>query len=54
MTRRGLGYRAVVVQASDGLQPYDFAVFAPRTSMATSPDAATDHEEPPGSGKLVF
>ncbi|WP_099222356.1 hypothetical protein [Mycobacterium persicum] len=54
MTRRGLGYRAVVVQASDGLLPYDFAVFAPRTSMATSPDATTDHDEPPGSGKLVF
>lgn len=54
MTRRGLGYRAVVVQASDGLQPYDFAVFAPRTTIAAGTDAETDHDEPPGSGKLVF
>lgn len=27
VVRRGLGYRAVVVQASDGLPPYDFALF---------------------------
>jgi hypothetical protein len=30
----GLGYRAVAVQASDGLPPYDFAIFEPRVSVA--------------------
>jgi hypothetical protein len=34
VARRGLGYRAVVVQASDGLPPYDFAIFEPRVSVA--------------------
>ena len=28
VARRGLGYRAAVIQASDGLPPYDFALFA--------------------------
>jgi hypothetical protein len=30
----GLGYRAVAVQASDGLPPYDFTIFEPRVSFA--------------------
>ncbi|HEY6649906.1 MAG TPA: hypothetical protein VI217_22700 [Mycobacterium sp.] len=34
VARGGLGYRAVVVQASDGLPPYDFAIFEPRVSVA--------------------
>jgi hypothetical protein len=34
VARCGLGYRAVVVQASDGLPPYDFAIFEPRVSVA--------------------
>ena len=29
VVRTGLGYRAVVVQASEGLPPYDFAMFEP-------------------------
>ena len=39
VARAGLGYRAAVVQASDGLPPYDFALFAPRV------DVAADGEE---------
>ena len=35
VARRGLGYRAAVVQASDGLPPYDFALFEPRVPTAT-------------------
>ena len=35
VNRRGLGYRAVVVQASDGLPPYDFALF--ETPVAVMP-----------------
>jgi len=34
VARAGLGYRAVVVQASDGLPPYDFAIFEPAVSVA--------------------
>jgi hypothetical protein len=34
VARRGLGYRAAVVQASDGLPPYDFALFEPRVPPA--------------------
>jgi hypothetical protein len=34
VARGGLGYRAVVVQASDGLPPYDFAIFEPLLSVA--------------------
>jgi hypothetical protein len=34
VARGGLGYRAVAVQASDGLPPYDFAIFEPRVSVA--------------------
>src|ERR1700754_1653681 len=39
VARAGLGYRAAVGQASDGLPPYDFALFAPRVA------AASDGEE---------
>jgi hypothetical protein len=48
--RRGLGYRAVVVQASEGLPAYDFAMFA------AAPDEAgfNDDMPPPESGELVF
>ena len=42
VARAGLGYRAVVVQASDGLPPYDFAMFEPRvTSRRDSEDDVT-------------
>ena len=34
VVRAGLGYRAVAVQASDGLPPYDFAIFEPAVSVA--------------------
>ena len=33
VARGGLGYRAGVVQASDGLPPYDFAIFEPPVSV---------------------
>jgi hypothetical protein len=49
VVRRGVGYRAVVVHAGDGLPPYDFAPFAPRSAAA-----AAEPDEPPGAGKLVF
>jgi hypothetical protein len=48
-----VGYRAVVVHAGDGLPPYDFAPFAPRSSVAPTRGAA-ESDEPPGAGKLVF
>jgi hypothetical protein len=56
VARRGVGYRAVVVQAGDGLPPYDFSLFAPRSSVAATRDAgrAAEPDEPPGAGKLVF
>ena len=60
MVRLGLGYRAVVVQASDGLPPYDFAVFqtpqtlAPGTSDETTTLInRTERNEPPGKD-MVF
>jgi hypothetical protein len=40
VARGGLGYRAVVVQASDGLPPYDFAMFEPRVTFP--PDSEDD------------
>lgn len=49
VVRRGLGYRAAVIQASEGLPSYDFAVFAPPQTMSS-----VDNESPPGSGDLVF
>ena len=32
LTRCGLGYRAAVIQAGEGLPAYDFAVFDPGTT----------------------
>jgi hypothetical protein len=40
VARGGLGYRAAVVQASDGLPPYDFAIFEP--PVASAVDGADD------------
>jgi hypothetical protein len=57
VVRRGVGYRAAVVHAGDGLPPYDFALFAPRPSVAATREtaaAAAESDEPPGAGKLVF
>jgi hypothetical protein len=57
VVRRGVGYRAVVVHAGDGLPPYDFAPFAPRSSVAPTSEAAAaaaEPDDPPGAGKLVF
>jgi hypothetical protein len=55
---RGLGYTAAVIQASDGLPTYDFALFAP---AAGSPQGAGEHSttvSPPDRdvppGDLVF
>jgi hypothetical protein len=47
--RCGLGYRAAVIQAGEGLPAYDFAVFTP--PQTTLP---VDGELPPSSGDLVF
>lgn len=47
--RRGLGYRAVVVQAGEGLPAYDFAIFASAPAAT-----AVDDDTPPDSGVLVF
>jgi hypothetical protein len=49
VTRRGLGYRAAVIQAGEGLPAYDFAPFAP-----PQPISPVDVELPPDSGDLVF
>ncbi|OBG71236.1 MULTISPECIES: hypothetical protein [unclassified Mycobacterium] len=61
LTRTGLGYRAAVVQASDGLAPYDFTLFelpvaAPSAldTDATSVITHTDHRDVPPGGDLVF
>ncbi|PQM44547.1 hypothetical protein C1Y40_05295 [Mycobacterium talmoniae] len=59
--RRGLDYRAVVVQVGDGLPTYDFAMFAPgedsvqfeATTKIRLP-GAVDDDTPPESGSLVF
>ncbi|BBZ36009.1 hypothetical protein [Mycolicibacterium confluentis] len=60
LTRVGLGYRAAVVQASDGLPPYEFAIFeVPISIMPGSEDDATvmisrtERTEPPGED-MVF
>jgi ABC-type multidrug transport system fused ATPase/permease subunit len=49
VARCGLGYRAAVIQAGEGLPAYDFAVFSPQQQVS-----AVDNEVPPGSGDLVF
>lgn len=38
VTRRGLGYRAAVIQTSDGRPPYDFALFAPSVPIPSAND----------------
>ena len=38
VARGGLGYRAAVVQAGDGLPPYDFAMFEPPVTVAPGSD----------------
>lgn len=48
--RCGLGYRAVVVQASEGLPAYEFGMFASAPVIA----AVTEETQPPESGILVF
>lgn len=60
LVRQGLGYRALVVQASDGLPPYDFAAFEAPVVLAPGADdeattliTRTDRDEPPGEG-MVF
>ena len=41
IARLGLGYRAVVVQASDGFAPYDFTLFETSTEARQRPDRGT-------------
>jgi hypothetical protein len=61
IARPGLGFRATVVQASDGLAPYDFTLFevplATASGFETEKTAVITHSEhrdaPPG-GDLVF
>jgi hypothetical protein len=56
VARRGLGYTAVVIQASDGLPTYDFASCAaatPTLSSVSSP-SNVDDDVPPHSAELVF
>jgi hypothetical protein len=61
IVRSGLGYRAAVVQASDGLPPYDFAMFESPLSVATGSEnevstvssQAERGVEPPGKD-MVF
>lgn len=61
LARTGLGYRAAVVQASDGLAPYDFTLFEVPVSAPSALDADTtsvithtDHRDVPPGGDLVF
>jgi hypothetical protein len=60
VARDGLGYRAVVVQASDGLPPYDFPVFEPRVSVASRADedvtlfSGSDRRDVPPRQDMVF
>lgn len=56
----GLGYRVSVVQASDGLPPYDFALFdapvdsAPGGNEFAGPFRPDTSPEPPPGGDMVF
>lgn len=62
LARVGLGYRAVVVQASDGLAPYDFSLFegsATETPVCMEDEASVsvsgaDGRDVPPGGDLVF
>ena len=49
VTRLGLGYRAAVIQAGEGLPAYDFAVLSPPQRLLS-----IETELPPSSGDLVF
>ncbi|MCB0950864.1 MAG: hypothetical protein KDB44_16645 [Mycobacterium sp.] len=60
LARSGLGYRAVVIQASDGLPPYDLAVFETPLLLPPGTDgeaatliSATERNDPPGED-MVF
>lgn len=59
LSRRGLGYHASVVQVSDGLPPYDYALFAaaivvPPNEERTTAIRVTERDAtPPGEG-MVF
>ncbi|WP_135451349.1 hypothetical protein [Mycobacterium sp. DL99] len=59
VVRGGLGYRAVVVQASDGLPPYNFALFEIPVAIAGGDDdpttmvRRTELDVPPGED-MVF
>lgn len=61
IARSGLGYRAAVVQASDGLPPYDFALFEPPVIMAPGSDgeettmiSRAEHTATPPGEDMVF
>jgi hypothetical protein len=61
LARPGLGYRATVVQASDGLAPYDFTLFEVPLAAASGLDVEatavishTEHRDVPPGGDLVF
>ena len=69
IARLGLGYRAVVVQASDGLAPYDFTLFetSAEAPLAAGPQvpvhvddesslsiSGTERRDAPPGGDLVF
>ncbi|MBS9533712.1 hypothetical protein KIH27_08950 [Mycobacterium sp. M1] len=62
IARAGLGYRAVVVQASDGVPPYDFTLFSAAPTELTGgfeagPPAWDNSDDGPGAppaGDLVF
>jgi hypothetical protein len=52
--RCGLGYRAVVIQASDGLPTYDFSMCAPNTAVPSTSPSTIDDDPPPNYPELVF
>jgi hypothetical protein len=61
VARWGLGYRAAVVQASDGLPPYDFAMFEPpvqvalgRDDEATASSSRSERRDMPPRQDMVF
>jgi hypothetical protein len=60
VARGGLGYCAVVVQASDGLPPYDFAIFEPPVSVVPRGDdevtqvSGSERRDVPPRQDMVF
>ncbi|MEE2852533.1 MAG: hypothetical protein VX424_07775 [Actinomycetota bacterium] len=61
LARPGLGFRAAVVQASDGLAPYDFTLFEVPLAAASGVEMEktavithTEHRDVPPGGDLVF